>query len=105
MSLTTTEYKYVQLDQDNTPVIAGTRMKVVELVASVKAYGWSPEELGFQYPHLTMSQIHSALSYYWDHQAELDAVIEQRLQAAEKLRLEAGESRFAARMRAQRRLK
>ncbi len=61
-------------------------MKIVELVTSVKAYGWSPEELGFQYPHLTMSQIYSALAYYWDHKAEIDAEIEQRLLAAEQQR-------------------
>ncbi|GAA6623159.1 DUF433 domain-containing protein [Scytonema sp. NUACC26] len=64
MVQTATGYKYVQLDERKMPIIAGTRMKVVELVTSVKAYGWSPEELAYQYPHLTMSQIHSALAYY-----------------------------------------
>lgn len=92
MTLTTTEYKYVQIDERNMAIIAGTRMKVVELVTSIKAYGWSPEELAFQYPHLTMSQIHSALAYYWDHFEAINADIEQRFQAAEALRLEAGES-------------
>lgn len=101
MTSIATEYKYIELDERNMPIIAGTRMKVVELVTSVKAYGWSPEELGFQYPHLTMSQIHSALAYYWDHKEEIETEIEQRFQEAEKLRLEAGESPFAARMRSQ----
>ena len=32
MTLTKTEYKYVELNQDNVPIIAGTTMKVVELV-------------------------------------------------------------------------
>jgi hypothetical protein len=27
------------------------------------------------YPDLTMGQIHSALAYYWDHQAMVDAQI------------------------------
>jgi hypothetical protein len=31
-SLTTTPHKYVQLDERNVPIIAGTTMKVVELV-------------------------------------------------------------------------
>ncbi len=44
MTFTNTEYKYVQLDENNVPVIAGTTMKLVELVTSVMAYGWSPEE-------------------------------------------------------------
>lgn len=34
--------------------------KVVELVAEVKALGWSPEDLIFQLPHLTLGQVHSA---------------------------------------------
>ncbi|OGQ79996.1 MAG: hypothetical protein A2289_01440 [Deltaproteobacteria bacterium RIFOXYA12_FULL_58_15] len=43
-------------------------MKVIVLVLEKSAYGWSPEELHFQHPYLTMGQIYSALSYYWDHQ-------------------------------------
>ena len=55
-------------------------MKVVELVLGKMAYGWSPEELHFQHPYLTLGQIHSALAYYWDHREELDRDIEERLQ-------------------------
>lgn len=101
MTLTKTEHKYVELDQRNVPIIAGTTMKVIELVTGQIAYGWSPEELHFQHPYLTMSQIYSALSYYWDHKEELDADIERREQYAEKSRREAGESPLAKRLRAQ----
>lgn len=48
-----------------------------------------------------MSQIHSALAYYWDHKAELDADRGQRFQYAEKLRQEAGESPFVTRIKAE----
>lgn len=97
---TNTEYKYVQLDERNVPIIAGTSMKVVELVTSVLAYGWSSGELHFNYPHLSMSQIHSALAYYWDHKQEIDADIERREQYAEQLQKEAGESPLVAKLRA-----
>jgi len=40
-------------------------MKVVESVVEQQAYGWSPEELRFQHPYMTLGQIHSALAYYW----------------------------------------
>ena len=60
-------------------------MKVVELVLNHKAYGWSPEELYLQHPHLSPGQIHSALAYYWDHQEELDQDIEHRLQRVNEL--------------------
>ena len=48
MTLTKTEYKYVELNQDNVPIIAGTTMKVVELVEAQIAYSWSPAELNHE---------------------------------------------------------
>jgi hypothetical protein len=60
-------------------------MKVIELVLDKVAYGWSPEELRFQHPDLTLGQIHSALAYYWDHQDELDQDIERRLQEINRI--------------------
>ena len=101
MTLTATEYKHIQLSDRNVPIIAGTTMKVVELITSVKAYGWSPEELHQNYPHLTLSQIHSALAYYWDHQEEIDADFERREQYVERLQKEAGESPLSKKLRAQ----
>ena len=81
MSLTSakTEYEHVVLDEKGVPIIAGTNMKVIEIVLEKTAYGWSPEELHFQHPYLTLGQIYSALAYYWDHQDALDRGIEQRL--------------------------
>ena len=60
-------------------------MKVVELVLDHKAYGWSPEELHFQHPYLTLGKIYSALAYYWDHQEELDQDIEHRLHRVDQI--------------------
>lgn len=101
MVLTATEYKYVALDERQVPYITGTTMKVVELVEAQRAYGWSPEEIHVQHRYLSMSQIHAALAYYWDHQLELDADLESRFQSAENLRREAGESALAKKLRAQ----
>lgn len=72
-----TRYEHIILNEANVPLIAGTTMKVIELVLDYKAYGWSPEELHFQHPYLSLGQIYSALAYYWDHQAKLDQDIEQ----------------------------
>ena len=70
--LSETRYEHIILDEARVPLIAGTRVKVIELVLDHLAYGWSPEELHFQHPHLTMGQIHSALAYYWDHRDEIE---------------------------------
>jgi uncharacterized protein (DUF433 family) len=75
-----TRYEHIVLDEKGTAVIAGTRFKVIQLVLDHQAYGWSPEELKYQHPHLTLGQIYSALAYYWDHQTELDELIQQKLE-------------------------
>jgi len=92
-------YPHVELDGSGNPILAGTTMKIVELVMAQRAYGWSPEELHFQHPDLSLGQIHSALAYYWDHQEELDADIERRSRFAEQARLAAGPSPLAAKLR------
>ncbi|MBE9126671.1 MULTISPECIES: DUF433 domain-containing protein [unclassified Coleofasciculus] len=97
---TTTEYKYVQLNDKGVPVIAGTTLKVIELVMAQIAYGWSPDELQVQHPYLSMSQIYSALAYYWDYKEVIDAEIEESLQWAKQVRKEAGISPVAAKLRA-----
>ncbi len=81
-----TRYEHIELNEDHVPSITGTTMKVVELVVEQQAYGWSPEELHFQHPYLTLGQIHSALAYYWDHREELDRDIQRRLERVEELR-------------------
>ncbi len=83
-----TNYEHIELNDEGIPIISDANMKVVELVLSKISYGWSPEELHFQYPHLTMGQIHSALAYYWDHQEATEADIERRLQKVQKMRKE-----------------
>jgi uncharacterized protein (DUF433 family) len=79
MTTVETRYEHIALDEESVPFIAGTRFKVIELVLDHIAYGWSPEELRFQHPCLSLGQIHSALAYYWDHQEELDHDIQRRL--------------------------
>jgi uncharacterized protein (DUF433 family) len=34
--------------------------------------GMTPEELAAEFHHLTLAQIHDALSYYYDHQGDVD---------------------------------
>jgi uncharacterized protein (DUF433 family) len=100
MSLVETRYEHVILNEAKSPIIAGTNMKVVELVLERTAYGWSPEELHFQHPYLTLGQIYSALAYYWDHQEELDRDIERRLEFVDRVQRTMGPSPLVARLKA-----
>jgi uncharacterized protein (DUF433 family) len=97
-----TRYEHIMLDENQVPTIAGTTMKVVELVLDHLAYGWSPEELHFQHPDLSMGQIYSALAYYWDHKAELDQDLERRLQLIDQLRQTTKPTPLAERLKAKR---
>ena len=98
--LSETRYEHIMLNEAQVPMIAGTTMKVIELVLDHLAYGWSPEELHFQHPHLSLGQIHSALAYYWDHKAELDQDIERRLQVVDQLQQTAPSTSLAERLKA-----
>lgn len=100
MSIIETRYEHIVLNETKVPIILGTNMKVVELVVEKVAYGWSPEELHFQHPYLTLGQIHSALAYYWDHKEELDQDIERRFQLVDQVGQAAGTSPLVARLKA-----
>jgi uncharacterized protein (DUF433 family) len=81
-----TRFEDVVLHEDRVPEIAGTTLKVVELIIEQQTYGWSTEELHFQHPYLTLEQIHSALAYSWDHREELHCNVRRRLQLVDGLR-------------------
>jgi len=80
------EYPHIVLDEEEVAIIEGTSMKVTELVVERLAYGWSPEELHLQHSYITLSQVHAALAYYWDHAEQLDKEISARLKNVEELR-------------------
>jgi hypothetical protein len=73
-------------------------MKVVELVLNKLAYGWSPEKLHFQHPHLSLGQIYSALAYYHDHEEMMDRDIQRRREKVEQIRKTQPKSPFMSRI-------
>lgn len=75
-----TEYRHIVLDDRGVAFIDGTRMKVRLLVLQHLANGWSPEELKWQFPTLSMAQIHAALAYYHDHKDQMDEETREELE-------------------------
>jgi len=88
--MTTALDGHITVDERGVARIAGTRMKIVHLVMDQMAHGSTPEGLRDAFPPLTLSQIHAALTYYYDHKALLDAQIEQAANDAEALLSQAG---------------
>ena len=58
------------------PIIKGTRLSVA-LIAALYNRGETPAGLMILYPNLTPSALYDALSYYFDHKAEVDQEIRE----------------------------
>jgi uncharacterized protein (DUF433 family) len=74
-----TEHRYIVRDNDilgGEPIIAGTRVPV-RAVLELWRLGVAPEEIPTHLSHLTLAQVFDALSYYADHQAEIQQYRDQ----------------------------
>jgi len=91
---------HIWIDDRGVAWIDQTNVKVIEVVMDKLAHASSPEEMHFQYPHLSLAQIYAALAYYYDHQAEIDAHIERSARHYEGLRSQARETPLHKRLKA-----
>jgi|SRR5215472_5221930 len=90
----------IEIDDNGVAWIIGANTKVIEVALDHLAHGWSPEEIFFQhYGCLSLAQIHAALSYYYEHQAELDDEIKEQQQEVRRLRAKSGDSPGRQRLR------
>ncbi len=80
---------HIRRDERGVAWIADTNTKVIEVAMDQAAYGWDAEEIHAAHPHLSLSQIHAALSYYHDHKSDLDAAMQGQLENYRRLRTEA----------------
>ena len=68
-------------------MIKGTRIAVSTIVGYIRL-GESPESIAQSVlPHLTLAQIHDALSYYYEHQDEIEAELIRNTEAASQARV------------------
>ena len=76
------------------------RIRVAQIVMDYVAHGWSPDEMCRHYPHLTPAEAHAAMTYYYDHQAEIDAEIQAELAEVRAAQAAAQPTPFMVRMQA-----
>jgi uncharacterized protein (DUF433 family) len=69
-------------------VIAGTKFPVRSIVNYVLRQGMTPEELVAEFHHLSLAQVYDALSYYYDHQKEVDRDLAENTEDAVRAQLE-----------------
>ena len=77
--MATTLTTHIHLDDRGVAWIDDRNVKVIEVVLDRIAHGLSPEEIHDEHHgHLSMAQIHAALTHYYDHQTKFDAEIERQ---------------------------
>jgi uncharacterized protein (DUF433 family) len=67
-------------------VIVGTGVKVLDVAIRYEVMGMTPEEIIVALPHLTLTQVHAALSYYYAHKRQLDKEWKASLKKVARLR-------------------
>ncbi len=72
--------------------IAGTRVRVQDIYAQSEVHGHTPEEIAEGLPHLSLGQIHAALSYLHDHRDEILRELKEDEAFVNSLRSAAGPS-------------
>ena len=92
--MTATFATQIELDDRGVAWIAGTKVKVTEVVLDKIAYGSSPEEIHFQHPHLSLAQIHGALTYYYENQDGIDEQIRRGLEESDQLTAQMSDDEF-----------
>lgn len=83
------KHPYITTDtliSKGSPIIAGTRVRVLDIIIEYEYLGYAPDEIVNAHPHLILPQVHDALSFYYEHREELDHEIRLRKDKIEKLR-------------------
>jgi uncharacterized protein (DUF433 family) len=96
--MSTVSYPHIEIRDTGEARIEGAGFKVRMLVEEYLA-GASAEDLQREHPHLSLSQIHSALAYYHDNKLQIDQEIAELTRFAEEFRAEQGESLLAKKLR------
>ena len=89
-SLIKTNHPYIVRSHDicsGSPVLAGTRTRVIDIAIEYTMLGRSPDEIIDAHPYMDLARVHDALSYYYENRKELDAEIQARTRSIEELKV------------------
>jgi len=85
---TKTEHPYVEVNPkicNGSPVVAGTRVRIVDIAIEYEYLNRTPDEIINAHPHLKLEQVHDALSYYYENRDEMDKKIKEDKQFIQKI--------------------
>lgn len=66
--------------------VDGTRVRVQDVAALAERQGRTPDQIVAALPHLSLAQVHAALSYYFDHRTEIQRAWSEDADFAQQLR-------------------
>lgn len=90
--------EHLALDEKGVARIAGSRIKVMHVAMRARE-GLTAAQIHEGYSHLSLAQIHAALAYYYEHQAEIDEQIRQSEAIADDYFAKHDQSDVVARLR------
>jgi len=88
-SVKQTKHPYIAFDRKirgGDPVIAGTGIRVLDIAIRYEIMGMLPEDIIVAFPHITLSQVHDALSFYYENKHEIDKKWKDAIKSTEALR-------------------
>ena len=90
--MSTVTYPHIEINSDGVALVAGTTTKVIEIVQDHLAHHWHAEDICRQYPYLGLAQVHAALTYYYDHENEMDQEIDRRRRRVAEIKAQRADS-------------
>ncbi|MBI3912575.1 MAG: DUF433 domain-containing protein [Chloroflexi bacterium] len=89
MGMTKTKHAYIVKRRGARGAVAeikGTGLDVWAIVGYHRL-GKNAEQIQQIFPHVSLAQIYDALSYYYDHPSEIDAILERQQMGEEQARV------------------
>lgn len=65
-------HPYVQISSkvcNGSPVIAGTRIRIVDIAVEYEYMNCTPDDIISAHPHMKLEEVHDYLSYYYENQS------------------------------------
>jgi uncharacterized protein (DUF433 family) len=79
--------------------VAGHRITVEDVAIWHERMGMAPDEIVSTHPSITLSDVHAALAYYYDHRERIDADIREGERFVEQMKAQAPPSLLQQKLR------
>jgi uncharacterized protein (DUF433 family) len=70
--------------------IKGTRISVQDIYVAHEHFGQSADEIVADFPHLSLGEVHAALSYAYDHLDSIRQQLQEELACVDEMKAKAG---------------